>query len=97
MLRAATATSGGTDAPAVDVLLDLALDRCHQRLDLEGLVGLVLDQLDPSLEVRLGLDQVEQPDAALALDDRADGPVLEADDLGDLGQRADRVQLVDAS
>ena len=31
--------------------------------------------------------------ARLALDDRADGAVLELDDLGDLGQRADRVEL----
>ena len=81
---------------AVDVLLDLAVDRGHQRLDLEGLVGLILDELDPSLEVRVGLDEVEQPDPALALDDRADRPVLEADHLGDLRQRADRVELVDA-
>ena len=47
------------------------------------------------LEVRLGLQQVEQPDAALALDDGADGPVLQADHLGDLGQGADGVELVD--
>ena len=96
MLRAATATSGGTDAPAVHVLLDLAVDRGHQRLDLERLLGRVVDDLDARLEVRLGLQQVEQPDAALALDDGADRPVLEADDLRDLGQRADAVQLVDA-
>ena len=31
--------------------------------------------------------------ARLALDDRPDGAVLELDDLGDLGQRADGVQL----
>ena len=31
--------------------------------------------------------------AALALDDRPDGAVLELDDLGDLRERADRVQL----
>ena len=31
--------------------------------------------------------------AALALDDRPDGAVLELDDLGDLGQGADRVEL----
>ena len=32
-------------------------------------------------------------EAALALDDRPDGAVLELHDLGDLGQRADRVEL----
>ncbi len=42
------------------------------------------------------LDQVKQPDPALALDDGADRPVLEADELGDLGQRPDAVQLVHA-
>ena len=31
--------------------------------------------------------------APLALDDGADGAVLELDDLGDLGERADRVEL----
>ena len=55
-----------------------------------------LDLLDAGLEVRLGLDQVEQADALLPLDDGADRPVLEADHLGDLGKRADRVDLVDA-
>ena len=39
MLRAATAASGGTGAPVGDVLLDLALDRAHQRLDLEARRG----------------------------------------------------------
>ena len=82
---------------AVDVLLDLTVDRGHQRLDLERLLGRVVDDLDACLEMRLGLEQVEQPDAALALHDGADGPVLETDDLGDLRQRADRVQLVDAA
>ena len=54
----------------------------------------VVDQLDARLEVRIGLHQVEQPDAALPLHDGADGPVLEPDDLGDLGQGADGVELV---
>ena len=52
--------------------------------------------LDACLEMRLELEQVEQPDSALALDDRADGAVLQADDLRDLGQRTDPVQLVGA-
>ena len=37
--------------------------------------------------------EAEQAKALLALDDGAHGAVLELDDLGDLGQRADRVQL----
>ena len=82
---------------AVHVLLDLAVDRGHQRLDLERLLAGVVDDLDACLEVRIGLQQVEQPDAALALDDRADRAVLQPDDLGDLGEGADRVELVDAA
>ena len=64
MLRAATATSGGTRA-AVDVLLDLALDRRHEGLDLDARLLRVFDELDPRLEVRISLDEVEQPDAPL--------------------------------
>ena len=37
--------------------------------------------------------KLEQPQPLLALDDGAHGAVLELDDLGDLGQRADLVQL----
>ena len=58
------------------------------------IVGNALTHLDPRLEVRLGLHQVEQTDPALSLDDRTDGAVLEADHLGDLGEGADAVQLV---
>ena len=39
------------------------------------------------------LDELEQPQPLLALDDGPHGAVLELDDLGDLGQRADRVEL----
>ena len=37
--------------------------------------------------------EAEDAQAPLALDDRPDGAVLELDDLGDLGQRADGVEL----
>ena len=37
--------------------------------------------------------KLEQAQALLALDDGAHGAVLELDDLGDLGQRADLVEL----
>ena len=76
-----------------DVLLDLGLDRAHQRLDLEAVGALVGELLDGRAEVRLGLGEAEDAQAALALDDGTDGAVLELDDLGDLGQRADRVEL----
>ena len=95
MLRAATATSGGTDAPELTYCSIWAWTDAI-RASTSRPAGLLFGhQLDPRLEVRIDLDQVEQPDAALALHDGADGAVLQADDLGDLGQRADGVQLVD--
>ena len=47
------------------------------------------------MAVMYGLVDVKpmDPEAALALDDRPDRAVLELDDLGDLGERADVVQL----
>ena len=36
MLRAATAASGGTGSARLDVLLDLALHRLHEGLDLDA-------------------------------------------------------------
>ena len=50
---------------------------------------LVGELLDARREVRLGLGEAVHAQARLALDDRPDGAVLELDDLGDLGQRAD--------
>ena len=93
MLRAATAASGGTGRPVRDVLLDLGLDRAHQRLDLDAVGRLVGELLDARREVRRGLSEAVDAHAGLALDDGADGAVLELDDLGDLGERADAVQL----
>ena len=93
MLRAATAASGGTGRAVRDVLLDLGLDRAHQRLDLEAVGALVGELLDRGPQVRLGRGEAVDAQAALALDDRPDGAVLELDDLGDLGQRADGVEL----
>ena len=49
--------------------------------------------LGPHDDVRRGLDEAEDAQPALALDDGPDRAVLELDDLGDLGQRSDRVQL----
>src|SRR5438876_974182 len=87
---------GRNRGPGRHVLLDLSLDGSHQGLDLQGLRMGVVDCLDARLEMWLDLQQVEQPDALLSLHDGADGAVLQANDLGDLGQRADAVQLVDA-
>ena len=84
----------GRDGRAVrDVLLDLGLDRAHQRLDLEAVGALVGELLDGGPKVRLGRREAVDAQAALALDDRPDGAVLELHDLGDLGQRADGVEL----
>ena len=84
---------GRDRGPAGDVLLDLGLDGAHQRLDLEAVGALVGELLDGGAEVRLGRREAVDAQAPLALDDRADGAVLELHDLGDLGQRADGVEL----
>ena len=76
-----------------DVLLDLGLDRAHQRLDLDPVRAGVGQLLDDGAQVRLGRREAVDAEAALALDDRPDRAVLELDDLGDLGQRADGVEL----
>ncbi len=76
-----------------DVLLDLGLDRAHEGLHLETVGRLILDDFDGGAQVGTGLREAVQLQARLALDDRANGPVLQLDDLGDLGQRADGVQL----
>ena len=78
---------------AGDVLLDLGLDRAHQRLDLETLGDRVRELLDGRAEVRIRRREAVDAQAPLTLDDRADRPVLELHDLGDLGQRADGVEL----
>ena len=49
--------------------------------------------LDGRLQVRIRGGEPVDAQAALSLDDGADGPVLELDHLGDLGERPDRVQL----
>ena len=77
------------------VLLDLALHGAHERLDLEVGGRLVLQHLDARRDVALGRLEAQQAEALLALDDGAHGAVLGLHDLGDLGQRADAVQLVD--
>ena len=79
--------------PAGDVLLDLGLDRAHERLDLDPARTFVGELGDACLEVGLGLGEAVHAQARLALDDCANRAVLELDDLGDLGQRADRVEL----
>jgi hypothetical protein len=81
---------GRTD---LDVLLDLRLDRAHERLDLDVRRRLLRELLDPGPDEGLRLGEAVQAHPALALDDRADGPVLELDDLGDLRDRAHGVQL----
>ena len=77
----------------LDVLLDLGLDRLHQRLDLEVLRGGVRQLLHGRHEVRAGRHEAVHAEPALALHDGTHGSVLELDHLGDLGERADRVEL----
>ena len=93
MLRAATAASGGTGAPfatycsiwAWTVRISAWTSRPSGLSS--GSSSIVAAQ------VRLGRGEAEDAQAPLALDDRPDGAVLELDDLGDLGQGADRVEL----
>jgi hypothetical protein len=96
MLRAATATSGGTDAPEFTYCSIWPWIEAMSASISSVLAWLSSMTSTRRLEMRIGLEQVEQPDAALALDDGADRPVLETDDLRDLRQGADGVQLVDA-
>ena len=85
----------GNGGPGLHVLLDLRLDRAHQRLDLD--VRRRVSSASSSTRAadeRLGLVEAEQPHALLALDDGPHRAVLELHDLRDLGQRADAIQLV---
>ena len=61
---------------------DLSTEQRMQLLDLDD-------------DVRAGLGKADHAQATLALDDRSDGPVLKLHDLGDLGERADGVELGD--
>ncbi len=82
--------------PVGDVLLDLRLDRAHEGLDLDARRRRIGQFLDGGHDVRAGLGEAIHAQAALALDDGTDGSVLELDDLGDLGERAHRVELARA-
>ena len=95
MLRAATAASGGTGAPGLDVLLDLAPGPCASSAWTSRPIaaGRRRAPRRAAQDERVDLDEAEQAHALLALDDGTDRAVLELDDLGDLGQRADGVQL----
>ena len=79
--------------PGLDVLLDLALDGLHEGFDLDAGRGDVGQLLDAGQEVRARRREAVEPEAALPLDDGPHRPVLELDDLGDLGQGADLVEL----
>ena len=84
----------GRNGSAVgNVLLDLRLDRAHQRLDLDAGRVRVADRLDAGQDVRAGVDEAVHAQSALALNDRPNGAVLQLDDLRDLRQCPDRVQL----
>ena len=78
----------------LDVLLDLALDRAHERLDLDALGLLVGQDLHARRDERVAALEGDEAESLLSLDDGPHGAVLRLDDLGDLGQRADRVELV---
>ena len=77
----------------LDVLLDLALHGAHERLDLDALGLLVGEDLDARRDERVAPFERDETQALLALDDGTHGAVLGLHDLGDLGERADRVEL----
>ena len=77
----------------LDVLLDLALDRLHERFDLDAGRRDVRQLFDPGEKVGAGLREPVEPEPPLPLDDGPHRPVLELDHLGDLGQGADLVEL----
>ena len=93
MLRAATAASGGTGAPLATYCSIWAWTlrtRAWTSTPVGNVVGQLLDRRG---EVRRGGGEAADADTPLALDDGPDGAVLELHDLGDLGQRADLVEL----
>ena len=93
MLRAATAASGGTGAPLA-TYCSICAWTVRMSAWTSTPVGVSSARSSTSAtRYGDGLREAVDPDAALALDDRPDGAVLELDDLGDLGQRADRVEL----
>ena len=93
MLRAATAASGGTGAPFSTYC---SIWAWTVRISAWTSTSAGLSSLTSSTTARRYGSVSEKPWSCsrdLALDDRPDGAVLELDDLGDLGQRADGVQL----
>jgi hypothetical protein len=93
MLRAATAASGGTGAPAWTYCSTWAWTERISAWTSTSVDGCLGQLLDAGPDERLGRREAVQAHARLALDDRAHGAVLELDDLGDLGNRPDRIQL----
>ena len=94
MLRAATAASGGTGAPDWTYCSIWPWHGAHERLDLDALGLRVGEDLDSRRDVGIALLEGDQAQALLTLDDGTHGAVLGLHDLGDLGERADGVQLV---
>ena len=68
-------------------------DRAHQRLDFGAAVADLFDFLGLDLEIFLVGDVAEHTRALLALDQRLDGAVGQAQQLHDDAERADRVQV----
>ncbi len=93
MLRAATAASGGTGAPLATYCSIWAWTvRISAWTSRPSGLSSGSSSIDGA-QVRLGGAEAVDAQASLALDDRADGAVLELDDLGDLRQGADGVEL----
>ena len=90
MLRAATAASGGTGAPDWTYCSIWPWTVRTSAWTSRPVAG---SSSTISMRARMNgsdCDELEQAQTLLALDDGPHGAVLELDDLGDLGQRADR-------
>ncbi len=94
MLRAATAASGGTGAPLATYcsIWPWTVRISAWTSTPDGVASASSSMVASDVGRRSGVNAVDAQ-AALALDDGADRAVLQLDDLGDLGERADGVQL----
>jgi len=75
-------------------LLELGRDRAHQRLGFERLDRGGRQPLQPDAVARLGFEPLGDPDALLAFQHDAHGPVGDFEYLDDLGDDANLVQVV---
>ena len=94
--EAATSTSCGMGLPSSAAFSKSATSARISAWVSTSAVGLLLDELDAHEEVRVGLDELEDAEALLALDERLGGAVGELELLHDRGDAADLVEVLGA-